>query len=123
MPEAKTAAAATEKLPMELTNSQKAAAVVVSLGADKASQLYQHMEPEDVEVLTLEVARLGMLNSETTEMVLTEFYQSCMTNKAVTEGGLEYARAVLEKAFGSQAAASLLEKVGKDADAGITGHP
>ena len=113
MPEAKTAAAATEKLPMELTNSQKAAAVVVSLGADKASQLYQHMEPEDVEVLTLEVARLGMLNSETTEMVLTEFYQSCMTNKAVTEGGLEYARAVLEKAFGSQAAASLLEKVTK----------
>jgi len=45
--------------------------------------------------------------------VLTEFYQMCMTNKAVTEGGLEYARTVLEKAFGEQSASSLLDKVTK----------
>ena len=97
----------------ELTYAQKAAAVIVSLGTDKASQLYQYMEPEDLETLTLEVARLGMLDATTTEEILTEFYQSCMTNKAVTEGGLEYARAVLEKAFGSQTALMLLEKVTK----------
>ncbi len=97
----------------ELTYAQKAAAVIVSLGADKASLLYQYMEPEDLEALTLEVARLGMLDAEVTEAVLTEFYQACMTNKAVTEGGLEYAKTVLEKAFGQQAAISLLEKVTK----------
>ena len=102
-----------ETLSVELTMPQKAAAVIVSLGADKASGLYQYMEPEDVEALTLEVARLGMLDAETTEAVLEEFYQSCMTNKAVTEGGLEYARSVLEKAFGSQAAINLLDKVTK----------
>ena len=102
----------TEKT-VELTYPQKAAAVIVSLGAEKASLLYQYMEPEDVETLTLEVARLGMLDAETTEAVLEEFYQGCMTNKAVTEGGLEYARAVLEKAFGSQAAINLLDKVTK----------
>ena len=102
-----------EPMTMELTSSQKAAAVIVSLGADKASNLYQYMEPEDVEALTLEVARLGMLNSEQTEAVLTEFYQNCLTNKAVTEGGLEYARSVLEKAFGNQTAQALLEKVTK----------
>ena len=79
----------------------------------KASLLYQYMEPEDLEALTLEVARLGMLDAEVTEAVLTEFYQACMTNKAVTEGGLEYAKTVLEKAFGQQAAISLLEKVTK----------
>ena len=97
----------------ELSTSQKAAAVIVSLGADKASLLYQFMEPEDLEQLTLEVARLGMLNSEQTEAVLTEFYQSCLTNKADTEGGLEYANTVLEKAFGQQTASALLEKVTK----------
>jgi len=97
----------------ELSFSQKAAGVIVSLGTEKASQLYQYMEPEDVESLTLEVARLGMLNAEETEAVLTEFYQSCVTNKAVTEGGLEYARAVLEKAFGAQAAASMIAKLEK----------
>ena len=102
-----------EATKIELSYPQKAAAVIVSLGADKASGLYQYMEPEEIESLTLEVARLGMLDSEQTEAVLTEFYQNCMTSKAVTEGGLEYARAVLEKAFGNQTALALLEKVTK----------
>ena len=97
----------------KLTRQQKAAAVIISLGTDKASQLYQYMSPEDVEQLTLEVAKLGYLDSDMTEDVLTEYYQMCMTNKAVTEGGLEYARAVLEKAYGQQTADSLLEKVTK----------
>ena len=102
-----------EAIKTELTPPQKAAAVIVSLGADKASGLYQYMEAEEIEALTLEVARLGMLDSEQTEAVLTEFYQNCMTSKAVTEGGLEYARTVLEKAFGNQTALALLEKVTK----------
>ena len=96
-----------------LTGPQKAAAVIVSLGAEKASQLYQYMDPADVEQVTVEVAKLGFLGSEQTEQVLDEFYQICMTNKAVTEGGLEYARTVLEKAFGEQTANSLLDKVTK----------
>ncbi len=97
----------------ELTNPQKAAAVIVAIGAEKASLVYQHMDPEDVEQVTLEVARLGMLDMYTTESVLGEFYQMCMMNKAVTEGGLEYARSVLEKAFGGATAAALLAKVTK----------
>ena len=96
-----------------LTNAQKAATVIVALGAEKASELYKFMEPEDVEQLTVEVAQLGFLNAEQTESVLNDFYQGCMTNKAVTEGGLEYARSVLEKAYGEQAAQDLLNKVTK----------
>ena len=52
-----------------------------------------------MEQITLEVAKLGYLDSGTTEDVLNEYYQMCLTNKAVTEGGLEYARAVLERAL------------------------
>lgn len=44
-----------EAIKVELTPPQKAAAVIVSLGADKASGLYQFMEPEEIEALTLEV--------------------------------------------------------------------
>ena len=40
----------------ELTRQQKAAAIIVSLGTEKASRLYQYMDPEDVEQITLEVA-------------------------------------------------------------------
>ena len=98
---------------VSLNSQQKAAAVIVALGADKASHLYKFMEPDDVEQLTIEVAKLGLLGSEQTEEVLTEFYQMCLSNKAVTEGGLEYARAVLEKAYGPQTAEELLGKVTK----------
>lgn len=98
---------------VELSSQEKAAAVIVSLGADKASQLYKYMEPDDVEQLTIEVAKLGFLGYEQTEEVLNEFYQMCLSNKAVTEGGLEYARAVLEKAYGPQTAEELLGKVTK----------
>jgi flagellar motor switch protein FliG len=111
--EEKTAKTENEKPQVELSSAQRAATVIVALGAEKASNLYKFMEPEDVEQLTVEVAKLGFLNSEQTESVLNDFYQMCMTNKAVTEGGLEYARAVLEKAYGAQAADDLLNKVTK----------
>ncbi|MBR2927934.1 MAG: flagellar motor switch protein FliG, partial [Oscillospiraceae bacterium] len=70
----------TKSLP-PLTSAQKAAAVVVALGAEKASLLYKYMEADDVEQLTIEVAKLGFLNASQTEEVLNDFYQSCMTNK------------------------------------------
>ena len=104
---------AAKKPSADLTGPQRAAAVIISLGADKASQMYKYMEQAEVENLTLEVAKMGFLNSEHTEEVLTEFYQMCRTNKAVTEGGLEYARAVLQKAYGEQVAEELLSKVTK----------
>jgi len=110
---AKTAAKPKQKQEVELTGAQKAAAVIVSLGADKASLLYKFMEPEEVEQLTIEVARLGLLDSEQTEEILIEFHKMCLSNKAITEGGLEYARTVLEKAYGPQAAEELLGKVTK----------
>ena len=96
-----------------LTPEQKAAAVVVSLGADKASKIYKHLSESDIERLTIEVAKLGHVTPEQMEAVLDEFYKTCLTQKVVTDGGMEYARAVLEKAFGESTAQSLLEKLSK----------
>ncbi len=109
MPEA----ASDKNTSKTMTGAQKAAAVIVALGAEKASLLYKYLEPEDVERLTVEVARLGYLDGNETADVLNDFYKICQTNKAVTEGGVEYARAVLEKAYGEQAAMDLLNKVTK----------
>jgi len=108
-----TAAVKSLKDISEMDGVQKAAAVVVALGVDKAALIYEYMDADELEQLTLEVARMGFLDAETSEAVLTEYYQMCMTNKAVTEGGLEYARTVLEKAFGTAAASQLLDKVSK----------
>ncbi len=97
----------------KLSPEQKAAAVVVSLGADKASKIYKHLSESDIEKLTIEVAKLGHITPEQLEEVLDEFYKTCLTQKVVTDGGMEYARAVLEKAFGESAAQTLLDKLAK----------
>ncbi len=96
---------------VDLTPEQKAATVVVSLGVDKASKVYKYLSEDEIEKLTLEVAKLGHVEAEQTEAILDEFYKTCLTQKVVTDGGLEYARTVLEKAFGESTANSLLQKV------------
>ena len=96
-----------------LQPEQKAAAVIVALGAEKASKLYKHLNESEIEKLTIEVAKLGHISSEETEAVLDEFYKTCLTQKVVTDGGMEYARAVLEKAFGESTAQNLLDKLAK----------
>lgn len=91
----------------------KAALVVISLGADRASQIYKYLSEEDIEELTYEVAKLGKTSNSQVETTLDEFYKLCLTHKMMTDGGLEYARNVLEKAFGESTARNLLEKVSK----------
>ena len=98
---------------LNIGTEQKAAALVIALGTDKASKLYKYLSDEDVEKLTLEVAKLGHLEAEQTEAILDDFYKMCLTQKVVTDGGLEYARAVLEKAYGENTASELLQKVAK----------
>ena len=88
----------------------KAAVVVVSLGADRASQIYKYLSEQEIEDLTYEVAKLGKTNNTQVENALDEFYKMCLTHKMMTDGGLDYARSVLEKAFGETTARNLLEK-------------
>ena len=97
----------------ELSSKQKAAAVVVTLGAEKASKIYKYLNEGELEQLTFEIAKLQNISPEQSETALDDFYKMCLTQKVVTDGGLEYAKAVLEKAFGMQIANSLLDRIQK----------
>ncbi|MGX8702391.1 flagellar motor switch protein FliG [Caproiciproducens sp.] len=97
----------------QMSGQQKAAAVIISLGAENASRVYKYLKEDEVEQLTYEIARMSHMSSEEIENVLGDFYQVCLTQKVITEGGMEYAKNVLEKAYGAQTASSLLERVTK----------
>lgn len=97
----------------KLTGKQKASAIIISLGADDASKIYKYLKEDEIEQLTYEISRLQHLSPQTMEETLKDFYDLCLTQKVITEGGFEYARNVLEKAFGAQTASSLLERVTK----------
>ncbi|MDP4109936.1 MAG: flagellar motor switch protein FliG [Bacillota bacterium] len=97
----------------QLTSAQKAAAVIVALGADVSSKIYKYLKEDELEQLTYEVAKLNLLSSQDMVGVLDDFYHLCLTQKVVTEGGVDYARNVLEKAYGTQMANNLLERITK----------
>lgn len=92
---------------------KKAAAVVISLGTEAASQIYKYLREEEIEQLTLEIAMMQDLTAEQMEGVLDEFYNLCLAQKYVTEGGIQYAREILNKALGPQVASNLIERVSK----------
>jgi len=100
----------------KLTGKQKAAAILVSIGTEAASKIYKNLKEDEVEELTYEITRLQNISSDKMESILAEFRDLCLTQKVITEGGLEYAKKVLEKAFGEQQANNLLSRVSKVAE-------
>ncbi|WP_303871650.1 flagellar motor switch protein FliG [Acetobacterium wieringae] len=100
-------------MDITLTPRQKAAQVVISLGADIASNIYKHLQEDEIEILTYEITRQESVPPEVADQVIDEFYGLCVAQKVYIEGGINYARNVLEKAFGVQQGSALLERVTK----------
>ncbi len=96
-----------------VTNRTRAAAVIISLGASEAAEVYKFLREDEIEALSLEVAKMEALESDELKAIVDEFYGLCLTQKVIAEGGVDYARDILEKAFGSAQAASLMDRVTK----------
>lgn len=95
----------------KLSAGARAAAVIVALGSSHASEVYKHLREDEIETISLEVAKLDRLSPEEMQEIVDDFYGLCITQKVITEGGALYARDVLEKAFGSQLAVSYMERI------------
>ncbi len=92
-----------------ITGDRKAAILLVSLQTDVASQVLANMDREDVERISMEIARLGEVTSEQRLRVLDEFYQTNLARRYIEEGGIDYARTLLEKSLPAEEAASILQ--------------
>ncbi|MCM1054994.1 MAG: flagellar motor switch protein FliG [Bacteroides sp.] len=97
----------------EITSIQRAAMVLSAIGAANASEVYKHFSDDEIERITVEVAKMDYWPAEVVGGVLNEFYELCLTQKVISEGGVEYAREILEKAFGEEQAKVLFERITK----------
>ncbi|PAB61274.1 flagellar motor switch protein FliG [Anaeromicrobium sediminis] len=95
----------------DLTGKEKAAVLLISLGPDKSAKIFQHLSEDEIEELTLEIANMRKITSEEKEDVLGEFYEICLAQEYISEGGINYAKEVLEKALGSQKAFDIVHKL------------
>lgn len=94
-----------------LTGRQKAAILLVSLGPDVSAEIFKHLREEEIEQLTLEIANVRRVDPEEREEILSEFHQICMAQEYITQGGIAYAKEILEKALGPQKAIDILNKL------------
>ncbi|AFV11305.1 flagellar motor switch protein FliG [Thermacetogenium phaeum DSM 12270] len=94
-----------------LTGSKKAAILLISLGPELSSLLFKHLSEEEVEKLTLEIANIRRVPQEERDEIFQEFYQMWLASDYISQGGIEYARELLEKAFGEKKASEIIGRL------------
>lgn len=94
-----------------LSGQQKAAVLLVSLGAETSAQILKAMSEEEIEDLTTEISRLHNVTAGTAGAVLEEFHQMALAQEYITQGGVNYAAEILERALGPARATEILDRV------------
>lgn len=95
----------------EYSGREKAAMLLISLGPERSSEVFKHLRDDEIEQLTLEIANIRFVTPEDKEMILEEFYQICLAQEYITEGGIGYAKEILEKAMGDQKALEIISRL------------
>ncbi|MDR2938897.1 MAG: flagellar motor switch protein FliG [Clostridiales bacterium] len=95
----------------QYSGREKAAILLITLGPEKSAQIFKHLKEDEIEALTLEIANISTVMPEIKEQVVNEFYEICLAQQYITEGGLSYAKEILEKALGEQKAFEVISKL------------
>jgi flagellar motor switch protein FliG len=96
---------------LEISGVQKAAVLLIALGPEKSASIFKHLKEDEIEQLTLEIANTRSVNPSTKEQVLDEFYEICLAQQYIAEGGIAYAKELLEKALGEDKAKDVIGKL------------
>ena len=99
------------KLSDEMGGLQKAAILLIALGPEKSALIFKHLKEEEIEELTLEIANTRSITPQIKEEVINEFYQVCLAQQYIAEGGISYAKELLEKSFGEDRAKDVIGKL------------
>lgn len=97
--------------PSSMAGRQKAAILCLALGADAAAKITQKLLPDEVDALSFEIARVEQISPEVVDAVLEEWLTRIRVADSLASGGIDAAREILEKAFGSRKATQVLERI------------
>ena len=96
---------------VNLRGRQKAAVLLIALGASNAAEVLKHLSEREVEALSMEMSALEQIKPEVGEMVLDELAERVLAADALGQGGIPYARQVLEELLGPERAGELIKAV------------
>lgn len=95
----------------EISGIQKAAILLISLGPEKSANIFKHLKDDEIETLTLEIANTRSVPPDAREQVLEEFYEICLAQQYIAEGGIGYAKELLDKALGEDKAKDVIGRL------------
>lgn len=95
----------------DISGIQKAAILLITLGPERSANIFKHLREDEIEALTLEIANTRSVSAATKDMVLDEFYEICLAQQYIAEGGINYAKELLEKALGPEKAREVIGKL------------
>jgi flagellar motor switch protein FliG len=94
-----------------LTGKQKAAVLLISMGPDVSANVYKHLSEEEIEKLTLEISGVRKVGPKEKEDIVDEFYTIALAQDYISQGGIGYAKTVLEKALGNEQAQAIINRL------------
>src|SRR3954462_8882151 len=109
MPEA--VEAAPTKKSRSVGGRKKAAMMLVALGPERAAKICGQLDDHQIEALSIEMAKMRQLDPEVTEEVFEEAVEMAVAADYIGQGGLDYAREVLEKSMGAEKSQELIRKL------------
>ena len=94
-----------------LTGKQKAALLLISLGPDVSAEIYKHLTEDEIEKLTLEISTIKNVSSDKKDEIMEEFHNLVMAQDYISQGGIGYAKMILEKALGPEQANLIINRL------------
>jgi flagellar motor switch protein FliG len=95
----------------ELTSAQKAAIALIAVGSEVSAKVLKDLSDSELEKITVEIANLRDVPPDIEEQVISECHDIYMARKYISQGGVDYARLILEKAVGKNRTLDLLKKL------------
>ena len=95
----------------KISGIQKAAILLITLGPEKSALIFKHLKEEEIEELTLEIANTRSVTPQIKDRVINEFYEVCLAQQYIAEGGIGYAKELLEKALGEDKAMDVIGRL------------
>ncbi len=103
--------ATNDKKARVLSGRQKAAIFLVSLGTETSSDIFKYLKEDEIEQITFDIARLENIESTDKEVVFREFQDMMQAQDFITQGGIDYARDLLERSLGSSKAGDIINRL------------
>ena len=95
----------------KLSGKEKAAIFLLALGCEPSAAVFAHLNPQDVEILSYQIASTEKVDSNLLSQVLIEFKQLITARDYIATGGVDYAKKLLSKAFGEKRSEEIIQKI------------